>query len=303
MRTRILLVFCFLLQIVLANAWTIPADSIKNKKTRKIIFGTSVAAVSVGSVVYLNQAWYKPYATGDFHLFADGDEWLQMDKVGHVWTTYQTGRLMMQSMKWAGFRKDRAQAIGAFSGFLYMTAIECMDGFSSGYGFSWTDMGANLAGSSLAYFQEHVWEEQRVLIKFSFHQTAFPQYRPALLGHNLGEQVLKDYNGQSYWLSVNPSSFLGKETKFPKWLNIAFGYGATGMISGDDNYVYVGSDGKVVGNERYRRYFLSLDVDLTRIKTRSKFLKTIFSAFNCIKVPLPAIELNKAGFTGHLLYF
>lgn len=226
-----------------------------------------------------------------------------MDKVGHFLTTYQVGRLMMQSMQWAGFTKKQSLFIGGTSGLAYMTAVEIMDGFSSGYGFSWSDMGANTAGSLLAIGQHCLWGEQRIQLKFSFHQTSFPQYRPNLLGDDLAHQVLKDYNGQTYWASVNIASFLKKETKFPKWLNVAFGYGASGMISGRDNYVYVGSDGKVIGNERYRRYFLSLDVDLTKIKTKSCILRSIFSALNCFKIPFPALELSGSKLGGHLLYY
>jgi hypothetical protein len=46
------------------------------------------------------------------------------------------------------------------------------------------------------------------------------------------EQMLKDYNGQTYWLSVNLHSFY-KGSKIPKWLNLAIGYGANGMLTGN----------------------------------------------------------------------
>jgi hypothetical protein len=85
------------------------------------------------------------------------------------------------------------------------------------------------------------------------------------------EQILKDYNGQTYWLSVNLHSFY-KGSKIPKWLNLAIGYGANGMLTGV----------KITGcflkkNGASRRFYLSLDVDLTKIDTKSCFLKTIFS--------------------------
>jgi hypothetical protein len=67
--------------------------------------------------------------------------------------------------------------------------------------------------------------------------------------------------------------------------------------------VVVTSDGSVVGNERYRRFLISLDVDLTRIPVKSRFLKAVFSAFNCFKIPFPALELSKRGMSGHALYF
>jgi hypothetical protein len=53
--------------------------------------------------------------------------------------------------------------------------------------------------------------------KIFFHTRP---YRPNVLGSSLGTNA-KDYNGQTYWLSVNLHSFI----KAPKWLNLAIGYG------------------------------------------------------------------------------
>jgi hypothetical protein len=114
---------------------------------------------------------------------------------------------------------------------------------------------------------------------------------------------LKDYNGQTYWLSLNPASFMKEGTRFPKWLNIAFGYGAEGMTGGDFNPPYVDANGKQIEFDRYRQYYLSLDVDLTRIKTRSKFLRTFFNTIGFLKIPAPALEFSKKGIKGNLLGF
>jgi hypothetical protein len=43
--------------------------------------------------------------------------------------------------------------------------------------------------------------------------------------------MLKDYNGQTYWLSVNLHIPSPKAQK-TQWLNLAIGYGADGMITG-----------------------------------------------------------------------
>lgn len=302
MKSKTFFIFC-LLSSLLAKAFVFPPDSIKHVTRRKITVGCVSGAALAGSLVYLNQAWYKPYGTGNFHFFDDNGEWLQMDKAGHIFTTYQAGRALMSCMTWAGFSKKQSLWIGGSSGFAYMTAIELMDGFSNGWGFSWGDMGANAAGSLLAMSQQATWNDQRVQVKFSFRQTRFPQYRPVLLGQNLGEQILKDYNGQTYWFSANIASFFCRHRSFPRWLNVAVGYGASGMISGNDNYVLVASDGRVIGNERYRRWYLSLDADLTRIRTRSKFLKAVFAAVSWIKIPFPALELSRSKLTAHPFFF
>lgn len=277
-------------------------DTLKNSRKKTILLG-SASLITVGSLVYLNNAWYKQYSTGKFHFFNDNDEWLQMDKAGHCFTTYQTGRLMMNAFDWAGFNKQQKLLSGGI-GYAYMTAIECFDGFSNGWGFSWGDMAANTLGSSGAILQEAFWNEQRIQIKFSYAQSGIAQYNPELLGENFYTQILKDYNGQTYWLSVNPSSFIKKSNRFPKWLNIALGYSAYGMIGGRYNsFAVQKEDGTVLKFERERRFYLSLDVDLTRIKTKSKLLKGIFSAVNIIKFPAPALQFSNKGLRGYGLYF
>jgi hypothetical protein len=303
MRVRKFLLVCFLSKVFFAHAFICVNDTIPNAKTKKIIFATSCGVVTTGSLIYLNQLWYKPYASTEFHLFNDNDEWLQMDKIGHAFTTYNVSRVLMQSAGGIGFTNTQSRLIGGWSAFGYMTAIEFMDGFSDGWGFSWGDMSANFGGTMLAVSQQFFWNEQRIGIKYSFHQTMYPAYRPNLLGSNLGEQIVKDYNGQTYWLSVNIASFLRRENKFPKWLNVAVGYGAEGMISGSNNYVITNPDGTTVGNNRYRKCLVSLDVDLTKIKTKSRFLKNVFSLINCFKIPFPSIEFGNSVVKFHAIYF
>jgi len=292
----------FLLTIILCYNSVSQTDSVTHRKLKKSILIGSSVALTAGSLAYLNIAWYQQYSTGSFHFFNDNDEWLQMDKAGHVYTTYQTGRLMMNAFDWAGYSRKQKLAAGTI-GFAYMTAIECMDGFSKGWGFSWGDETANLLGTSVAISQEALWNEQRIQIKYSYAQSGLAQYNPNLLGENFYTQILKDYNGQTYWLSVNPSSFIKKENKFPKWLNVAFGYSAYGMIGGTyNNFTVQKDDGSVLKFERERRLYLSLDVDLTRIKTKSKVLKGIFSVINIVKFPAPAIQFSKKGARGYFLY-
>jgi hypothetical protein len=275
-----------------------------NYKTRKIILASSSAVLTTGSLLYLDQAWFNQYSTGKFHFFNDNKEWLQMDKAGHLYTNYQTSRLMMGAFNWAGFNKKQELFIGGTIGFAYMTAVECMDGFSKGWGFSYGDMIANALGTSAAISQQAFWKEQRIQFKFSYAQSGLAKYNPDLLGKSLSTQLLKDYNSQTYWLSVNPSSFIKKENKFPKWLSVAFGYSAYGMLGGYENNIVVqDADGNVLKFDRERRYYFSLDVDLTRVKTKSKVLKKVFSVINILKFPAPAIQFSKNKTRFYYLYY
>jgi hypothetical protein len=62
---------------------------------------------------------------------------------------------------------------GGLSGTAFLTVVEVLDGFSSGWGFSIGDLGADLAGSGLFIAQELVWNEQRIQVKFSFHRNSY----------------------------------------------------------------------------------------------------------------------------------
>ena len=54
----------------------------------------------------------------------------------------------------------------------------------------------------------------------------------------------------------------------------------------------------------YRQFYLAPDIDLTRIPTKSRFLRTVLYTLNCVKLPAPTIELNGKGkLKGYALYF
>ncbi|MBL7883600.1 MAG: DUF2279 domain-containing protein [Bacteroidia bacterium] len=273
-----------------------------NKKRLGLVLSTELGLYA-GSLVALNELWYKNYPRSSFHFFDDNAEWLQMDKVGHVTTSYYIGRVGISLLKWSGVERKKAIWYGGMLGSLYQSTIEVLDGYSQEWGFSLGDFAANTLGSLLVVGQELAWDEQRITLKFSFQKSEFAPYRPNLLGKNIQENILKDYNGQTYWLSINPSSFMKKDTKFPHWLNIAIGYGANGMTGGQINPPFFDINTNQIYFDRYRQYYLSLDVDLTRIKTKSLFLKTFFQSIGFIKIPAPALEFNRNGVKGNWLGF
>ena len=275
-----------------------PSDSINKKRQNTVVI--SEAALASGILVGLNQLWYADYPKSDFHFINDNSEWLQMDKLGHFFSSYHLGRFGAEMLQWSGASKKNQLIYGAGVGFAFLTAVEVMDGYSSEWGASLGDIMANASGTALYVSQELIWKEQRITPKFSFHTTHYATQRPEVLGSSLTEQILKDYNGQTYWLSVNLYSF-AKSSKIPKWLNLALGYGAEGMLTGnrENNGLFLTQN-----PQRLRQFYLSFDVDLTKINTKSHFLKTVFSVLNAVKIPAPTIEM--AHFNDvklHLIYF
>ncbi|TWI14542.1 putative lipoprotein DUF2279 [Flavobacterium cauense R2A-7] len=275
-----------------------PSDTVNVPRKNTVYISESVFLG--GTLIGLNQLWYKDYPKSSFHFINDNDDWLQMDKAGHLFSTYHLGRFGAESLAWSGATKKQQLVYGATVGFVFMSVVEVFDGFSSEWGASWGDVTANAVGTGLYVSQELLWSEQRITPKFSFHTTKYAALRPNTLGGSWNEQLLKDYNGQTYWLSLNLYSF-AKGSKIPKWVNLALGYGADGMVSGNSETV---SPELAALNHRTRQFYLSLDVDLTKINTNSHILKTIFSVFNTIKVPAPTLEVSQfGGLKGHFIYF
>lgn len=294
--------FFFVFQSVLAqnsfDNFLKPSDSL-NKKRQNSVFVTETVLAS-GALIGLNQLWYVDYPKSDFHFINDNAQWMQMDKVGHLYSSYQIGRLGAEALNWSGAKQNKQLIYGASLGFVFLTAVEVLDGFSEEWGASMGDVAANASGTALYVSQELIWKEQRIIPKFSFHTTQYPNYRPDLLGSSIQEQMLKDYNGQTYWFSANLYSF-AKKSKIPKWLNVALGYGAEGMIGENDDQKTLIFP---IKQEKYRQFYLSLDLNLTKINTKSHFLKTIFSVLNTVKIPAPTLEYSpQRGFKFYALYF
>lgn len=272
-----------------------------NQQRLEIVVGTEILG-AVGSLTALDQLWYANYPRSSFHFFNDNDEWLGMDKLGHSQTGYSVGMSGYKVLRWTGLNEKKSLIWGGTLGFMYLTVIEVMDGFSSEWGFSYGDFVADAAGAGLFIGEQLLWKEQRIAFKWSFMPSPYAQYRPNLLGKNLAQQWLKDYNGQTYWFSLNISSFLSETAKFPKWLNLAVGYGADGMTGGSSNPAVV--NGKnIPAFERHPQYYLSLDIDLNKVKTKHKFLRTVFNTFGFLKIPSPTFEFTPSKGTNFYWFY
>lgn len=292
------------------DSWFAPSDTFNRKRFNWSlgIAATTYSGFSIG----LYNAWYRQYPQEGFHFFNDAGEWRNMDKVGHFYTAYFQGVLCYRGARWTGLDKDKSLWVGAICGGLFQTTIEVMDGFSSEWGFSVPDFVANAGGIGFYLAQQKLWDEQRIHIKVSSWPVDYPELTLSsaggremaladrvddLYGTSFAERYLKDYNAQTYWASVNVASFLGPDTRWPRWLNIAVGYGAENLYGGYENTWE--SDGHryalPADYDRYGQFYLGLDLDLSRIRTDNHLLGGLLQVFNIFKLPSPAVELNTRG--------
>ncbi len=276
----------------------VEADSARQASKKVLPIAIGAAAVYTGGLLWLNETWYKNEPRSSFHWFNDAREWKQMDKLGHFWGAFHESRLGVDVLRSLGVSEKKAIWWGGSLGFLLQTPIEYFDGRSPAYGASASDIATNAAGSLAVISQQLAWGELRLTPKFSFHRSRYAELRPNVLGNGLAEELLKDYNGQTYWLSVDVAKFLPASSQYPKWLNVALGYGAEEMVYHDTDA------NQALGLQAYRQYYLSLDLNWQAIPTRSKFLRGAFYVLNAVKLPAPAVEWNgRRGWRLHGLYF
>ena len=270
------------------------------------------ASLGVGygtSTFLLNEAWYKGYPRSSFHLFNDWGEWSNIDKVGHVFSSQFQSNYAYNLYRWAGLHDDDAILYGSLTALLFQSTIEVLDGFSSEWGFSMYDFSANLLGVSLFAAQQSRWGRQKIILKVSggvknYNSAtlengeiiSLDERADELFGSSLPSRFLKDYNAQTYWISINAQDIT--KINVPTWLNVSFGYGVENHFGGYTNS-WDDNDRQLVlpsiEHPRIHQFYFSPDFDLTKIQTKSPFLKTVLGILNIFKFPLPALEINSQG--------
>jgi uncharacterized protein YfiM (DUF2279 family) len=268
------------------------SNQVNTKRLKGLVIGSTIAYGI--TLVGLNELWFENSGKQSFQFFNDNAEWKQVDKAGHFFSAYYLSYGFSSALRWCNVKPKKSELIGALVGFGMMVPIEIMDGFSEAYGASTGDLIADAAGAALFWGQARLWNEQRIYPKFSFHQTEYAAIRPSMLGDGWTQEILKDYNGQTYWLSFDMDKFV----RFPRWLNLAIGYGAEGMVyARDSQNIEAGYA------QPYRQYYFSLDFDLRAIRSRSKAVNALIFIASMIKLPSPTLEFSSKGVKAYAFYF
>lgn len=294
----IILVFIFGQSINAQSLFFTASDTLNKKRT--IYSSIGIGCAWSGSMIGLSQVWYKDVTKTQWHTFDDAQNWLQMDKFGHLYTAYHLNKLTSNLYTWSGINNKRSVIIGSCVSLGYQTTLEMLDAYAEEWGFSWSDMAGNAIGTGLFTLQQLTFKEQRVIPKFSYHPTKFASIRPDVLGDNPIESFLKDYNGQTYWLSTNIGSFF-PNSSIPSWLCISIGYSAHQKLVGDQSSFYSSDDNFEFVEQR--EWLLSLDIDLSKLPIKRPWLKMLVNQFNYLKVPCPSLLLRNNVVYGKLLYF
>ena len=99
----------------------IPSDSLNISHRNTVVITEAVA--SAGVLVGLNQLWYADYPRSSFHFIDDNSEWLQMDKAGHLFSSYYLGSIGKNALQWSGAKKKNQLLYGATLGFVFLPML------------------------------------------------------------------------------------------------------------------------------------------------------------------------------------
>lgn len=248
----------------------------------------AIAITNTVAYMYQRKVWYTRETTV-FHSLDFMNDWnknQQMDKFGHFTDAYFTSDLTSKIYRWSGISGDNSVWYGALTGWLWMLEIEISDAFMADWGFSWGDMAANTAGSAFFILQQFNYDLLGgIQPKFSWHKSeAWKQMRY----HQDPQALIEDYEGMTFWLTVNPYHYFPKSWKegYSEWLaplGLAIGVGAK-----DISRVLWGG---------YKEYSIGLDIDLRKLPVwgNSNLMKFIASEVNFLRFPLPTIRFTPQG--------
>ena len=299
--TRVL--FLIAISLILNKNLLYATSQTDSSKTIIKIINIGVPSAAVISLVGINEVWYKNYARSDFHFFDDLKEWNGMDKIGHACTSYQLNKISHSLFEKNNIKKPLLKS--SVYTFGYMLGVELLDGYSTEWGFSIYDVIGNGLGTILYTLQERKFKNQPFEIKFSSHKSTYASCRPSLLGENRLQQILKDYNGQTYWLTFNYNELWNKRIKLFDYIDFAFGYSIDGFTGGHNN-PEISSCNCVISDcnnlKRTSQFIFSVDLNTSKIKNKHPILGKFLLPFDIVKIPFPAFILNNSK-NFKLIYF
>ena len=247
-----------------------------------------MAVTNTVAYMYQRKVWYTQETTV-FHsldFMTDWNKYQQMDKFGHFTDAYFTSDLSAKIYRWSGISGEGSVYYGALTGWLWMLEIEISDAFMAEWGFSWGDMAANTAGSLFFILQQFNYDALGgIQPKFSWHKS---QAWKDMRYHKDPQALIEDYEGMTFWLTVNPYHYIPESWKsnYSNWLaplGLAFGVSAK-----DIGWFPWGG---------YKEYSIGLDLDLRKLPIwgDSGLMKFIVSEVNFIRLPMPTIRFTPQG--------
>ncbi|MGE5352218.1 MAG: DUF2279 domain-containing protein [Acidobacteriota bacterium] len=272
---------------------SLPLSETKIKPLTASIVGGIYLGAIVGLHINQRNAWWSDNR-GAFHFQEDWFSALQVDKAGHSFGSYIISYVLSEGLLASGVSYDASAIWGSALALAYQTYVETEDGFAKNWGFSPSDWYFDAIGASFFLAQHYNPFLQNITPKWQFVPSEWTG-KPLILRPRT---FIDDYNSSTFWWSVDVYNILGENEKryWPKWLNVAIGYGGDAIDANPDPN---GPPDQL----SVRRYILGLDLNLIRLLPEGGwFWNWARQSLNYIKLPLPAVEFTEKGTRFYVFY-
>ncbi|QJR13810.1 DUF2279 domain-containing protein [Usitatibacter palustris] len=210
-----------------------------------------IGGFTAGVALYGSQKWWSDGLTSHFRSESEG--WFGkdtpyggVDKLGHLYTTYASARILTPVFEWMGNDAKASRTLATWTAFGVMAGVEIVDGFSKQYKFSREDFIANGVGAVFAY----VMEAQPGFDKLVDFRIAYKQST-----HSSDWDPFGDYSGQRYLLVAKADALPAlRDNPLTRYLEVSVGYGTRG---------YDASQG--VSATRSRDVYFGISLNLARV--------------------------------------
>jgi hypothetical protein len=236
------------------------------------------------NIVFLNEGWFGP------DTYAGG-----ADKLGHFFGNYAFVRGGVAVLEAGGWDRWPALAISAGLTMSFFTGIEVKDGYHKGFGFSYQDITANLAGNTLAVLLMGFPVLDRALdVRMEYLPTE--QFIDDLID-NGGVDAAEDYTGQAFMIAYHLGS-IGPlhRTRYLGWtryVDVVFGYQARNYKPEPDD---------PAANPREQELYVGLTLDMQALvgELRKKirpgsgwgtFMGGVRGAFEFYQLPYTTLDV------------
>jgi hypothetical protein len=260
-------------------------DTSRINGAKLALAATLTSGTVVAVHIYQRDAWWQG-GRAPFHFENDWAYALNIDKFGHAYGSYSLAYLFQYIMTWVGFNRPTSVVGGSMLGLGYQLYVEAEDGFHKIYGFSPGDAITDIAGAMIPIAQETFPVLKNFRLKWSYYPSE--EYRNALKT-NKGRVFIDDYQGQIYWVGMDPHFIMGEGLSkvIPPWLGLSFGTAVRNLDTG-------GNGEKI--------FYLTLDYNFSQIETNSDFLRALFTALDFFHLPAPGFALEGRTFKIGVFY-
>ncbi len=245
---------------------------------------------------YFDRAWYQGKKRDSIRWLHDwsGNTYLHLDKGGHFMGGLFMASSLTEGYHWAGLGPRGSALAGTLTSWAVLLEIEMRDAYYDQWGFSIPDFAANTAGAAVPLMHALFPATDVVGFKFSYWPSALYLDHDERQRHGRPhtEYAIDDYEGMTFWVTLGVGEMLARrQTRWPAWLGLALGYGASGMH---------GSNVKSRGREREyldlpsarSEVFLALDYDLRHLPARGTWWQRLVHEANWLHLPAPAVRLH-----------